>query len=193
MRASGEITPAEFVAAKKRLQSGPAPTVKKPVAFAQPGVAPQAASKAHKRRKFKWRYLLLAAGGIWLWSAISGPENSESSKKDEPSKAVETNGVEFLASAYGDDWPYPPYDRAIVRCDMRLTKAVLGRDTIRPIATIILGGTEYGLNGAAMTNGYPDPSFMRPRDPYTGAYTSGSVPVASSFLDTALKLCNYKP
>lgn len=98
-------------------------------------------------------------------------------------------GVEVSASSYGSDWPFPPFDKAILSCKNTLVGS--GSVSIsRPFAMIELGGKVYGLNGAALgVGGYPDPKEFTPRDPYTTAYAGKTAAVTAELLDMALNLC----
>lgn len=98
-------------------------------------------------------------------------------------------GVEVLASSYGADWPFPPFDKATLSCKNTLVGS--GSVSVsRPLATIELGGKIYGLNGAALgVGGYPDPKEFTPRDPYTTAYAGKTAAVTAELLSMALNLC----
>ena len=83
---------------------------------------------------------------------------------------------------YAERWPFSDYDEGVIRCrnqDFRLTT--------RPLVTIELGGTNYGLNGAAFgIGGYLDARQLLNRDPETGAYQ----PPLPDFIDRGLDLCD---
>src|SRR3546814_7216006 len=76
---------------------------------------------------------------------------------------------------------------------METIRNALGQERRRPVVTIILGGMEYWLNGAAGdTKRYPDPRPMNPRDPVNGGYAGKTPTVVSGFIQSGLRLCGDK-
>lgn len=87
------------------------------------------------------------------------------------------------AEQYGGEWPFERFTTAMVACRM---ERVGGED--RPLVTVSLGNTTYGLNGAAMgAGGYPDPRDLRKRDEW--GYLSIGAGVTSNWIDRALSDC----
>src|SRR3546814_20770319 len=105
MRASGEISAWEFVAAKERLQRGTStPT--------SPAKARTAFPPTPKRSMFKWRYAAMAVAAWWIIGSLYGSEE----------------GGEVLASTYRDDWPYPPHQEVMIQCRMATIRYDLGQE-----------------------------------------------------------------
>lgn len=91
-------------------------------------------------------------------------------------------GTEVTKAQYGDEWPFPGFDKAIIRCERRAFGSVQ-----RPLVTVDLGGRTYGLNGAAHgVGGYPDARTKMARHPELGHYQLGA---ASEFIRMGLELC----
>jgi len=62
--------------------------------------------------------------------------------------------------------------------------------TRRPLVIIKLGGTWYGLNGAAMgVGGYPDSRSQMARHPEWGTYELGA---SGEFVKKGLEICGWK-
>jgi len=95
---------------------------------------------------------------------------------------VSSKSENITAAEYGSQWPYASYTYGIISCSIR---AFGGAS--RPVVTIKLGGTLYGLNGAAQgVGGYPDDRDLMKRDITTGLYELGA---SDKILKRALALC----
>lgn len=181
MRASGEISPEEFAAARGRLrgdvEASPTPNLDsaRPAVGVRSGATARTAANTveagaapapAKPKKLRFRHalgisvaLLLAIGGLGTFAGRTVYERAD----------------------YGDAWPYPNFDRAVVRCAVRKFGS-----TDRPVATVELGGVTYGLNGPALGI-YPDPRPFEPADKSQTASTVGAM------IDDALtNICRWK-
>ncbi|GLK67629.1 SHOCT domain-containing protein [Hansschlegelia plantiphila] len=179
MKASGEITSEEFIAARDRLRNGdgvqaparsdaPLTATGESTATArsQPSSAKAAETVAKKPPRLRKTAAVIGVTfvALWIFGSFSG-------------RTV------YKRADYGAAWPYPNYDTATVRCE---TKTFGSTD--RPIATVELGGVTYGLNGAARgIAGYPDPSPVE---------APGKAAIASTrqaMIDDALaNLCHWQ-
>ncbi|RXF67205.1 SHOCT domain-containing protein [Hansschlegelia zhihuaiae] len=186
MRASGEISSDEFVAARDRLREGryssPGGRCEAalraegtPDQVAALGVANRAGETAGdtvarggaSKKSGKGRRALLGIGTVLLVLILLGSGGGQTVYKRDD---------------YGSAWPYPSYDKATVRCEVKKFGS-----TDRPVATVELGGITYGLNGAARGIGaYPDPT---PLEAFDQAAIAGT---RQKMIDDALaKLCRW--
>lgn len=86
---------------------------------------------------------------------------------------------------YGDRWPYPRFDEAILACTSRETP--LGR---MEYVTIKLGIITYGLNGPAQSYlNLPDSRTQMRVDTYSGTYVLGA---SSELIQRGLRLCESR-
>jgi|SRR5665811_1269652 len=101
---------------------------------------------------------------------VSVPDEPAGSNYD--ANAIEANPGEVSRSEYGKDWPLK-VSHGILRCDDEA------------VTFLAPDGTEYGVNGTALTQGFPeiDPIWQNSPDPYVPKVNIGPI------IDLGLELC----
>ena len=98
------------------------------------------------------------------------------------SDGAQTPELVVGVDSYGEDWPFPGHSDARLSC-----KKVSYSGITRPLVIINLGGSWYGLNGAAMgVGGYPDARELMARHSEFGTYELGAT---NELIEKALELC----
>jgi hypothetical protein len=108
----------------------------------------------------------------------------------EPSWKEQTDEIfgpsEFLErKSFGETWPYPDADAAWLRC----IKVDFGTGTApRPVVTVEVGLTVYGVNDIAKGLGLPDEWQLLER----GEFNEPLYKASSQFIERALKNCDME-
>lgn len=134
------------------------------------------ADDAFKQTDSYWRVKLpvsedLGSDGVFLIAKTDAQFSVT-----EPPK-LERGQFRVAAHDYGDEWPFEGYSSGIVTCRTQQFGSDDGYHQDRPVVTIRLGQTTYGLNGAAIGVGdYLDHKPLRKMDQW-GNHSVGADPI----------------
>lgn len=99
------------------------------------------------------------------------------------SKQEEASSIIVNKTDYGKKWPYPNHEQAVVQCENRTFGGIQ-----RPVVTIYLGKTLYGMNGTAIgVAGFPDAKTQLGKHPEWGSLEMGA---SHEILELGLTICS---
>jgi hypothetical protein len=109
---------------------------------------------------------------LFLFSILPTPPPDESTERaSQPALAPITQKKHVTAGEFGGSWPLTVQEGDVYS---RRLPAVAGQYP-QIVAVFKSGGTEYGLNGTALTRGYPDINIIRIREVLVGVVPEDTV------------------
>lgn len=157
MEARGEITAEEHARAKELL----AEELKK----AKPSLFDRLYGEAIRTPRWQnWAGMILVILGLYTCGKVAS--SPETFSMEDAVLERYGRGRIVTQAEYGDQWPFPSHEQAILRCKMLNFGA---GTTSRPFVTMELGGKIYGLNGVALGKmKTPRPDHLFARDQFGG-------------------------